>query len=141
MKRTLIKNGFVMDPANQVQAKRNLLLEGGKVVAVTTELPEADKVIDAEGNIVSPGFIDIHCHGAFGFDTNDANEEGLRAWTKGIVGEGVTSFLATTITQSEEVLTTALENVAKVMAKVVPAKKQNLLDLNIKAVELGYNYK
>ncbi len=32
------------------------------------------------------------------------------------------------------------ENVAKVMAKVVPAKKQNLLDLNIKAVELGYNY-
>ncbi len=33
------------------------------------------------------------------------------------------------------------ENVAKVMAKVVPAKKQNLLDLNIKAVELGYNFK
>jgi 2-oxoglutarate ferredoxin oxidoreductase subunit gamma len=33
------------------------------------------------------------------------------------------------------------ENVAKVMAKVVPAKKQNLLDLNIKAVDLGYNFK
>ena len=32
------------------------------------------------------------------------------------------------------------ENVEKVMAKVVPAKKQNLLALNIKAVELGYNY-
>ncbi|MBQ4626959.1 MAG: 2-oxoacid:acceptor oxidoreductase family protein, partial [Clostridia bacterium] len=32
------------------------------------------------------------------------------------------------------------ENVSKVMAKVVPAKKQNLLDLNIKAVELGYNF-
>ena len=62
MKRTLIKNGFVMDPANQVQAKRNLLLEGGKVIAVTTELPEADEVIDAEGNIVSPGFVDIHMH-------------------------------------------------------------------------------
>ena len=62
MKRTLIKNGFVMDPANQVQAKRNLLLEGGKVIAVTTKLPEADEVIDAEGNIVSPGFVDIHMH-------------------------------------------------------------------------------
>lgn len=33
------------------------------------------------------------------------------------------------------------ENVAKAMEKVVPAKKQNLLELNKKAVELGYNYK
>ena len=64
---------------------------------------------------IVPGFVDIHCHGAFGFDTNDANEEGLRNWTKNIVTEGVTAFLATTITQSEEVLTNAVANVAKVM--------------------------
>ena len=32
------------------------------------------------------------------------------------------------------------ENVEKTMAKLVPAKKQNLIELNIKAVELGYNY-
>lgn len=64
---------------------------------------------------IVPGFLDIHCHGAFEFDTNDANEEGLRRWSKGIVAEGVTAFLATTITQSEEVLTKAVANVAKVM--------------------------
>ena len=64
---------------------------------------------------ILPGFIDIHCHGAYGFDTNDANPEGLRKWAKGIVDEGVTSFLATTLTQSEEVLTTAVSNVAKVV--------------------------
>lgn len=64
---------------------------------------------------ILPGFIDIHCHGAYGFDTNDANPEGLRKWTKGIVDEGVTSFLATTLTQSEEVLTNAVSNVAKVV--------------------------
>ena len=63
---------------------------------------------------ILPGFIDIHCHGAYGFDTNDANPEGLRKWAKGIV-EGVTSFLATTLTQSEEVLTNAVSNVAKVV--------------------------
>ena len=74
---------------------------------------EAD--VDYGDKRIVPGFIDIHCHGAFRFDTNDANEEGLRAWTKGIVTEGTTSFLATTITQSEEVLTKALANVAKVM--------------------------
>lgn len=64
---------------------------------------------------ILPGFIDIHCHGAYGFDTNDANPEGLRKWAKGIVDEGVTSFLATTLTQSEEVLTNAVGNVAKVV--------------------------
>ncbi|WP_270468937.1 N-acetylglucosamine-6-phosphate deacetylase [Faecalibacillus faecis] len=64
---------------------------------------------------ILPGFIDIHCHGAYGFDTNDADPEGLRKWTKGIVDEGVTSFLATTLTQSEEVLTNAVSNVAKVV--------------------------
>ena len=64
---------------------------------------------------ILPGFIDIHCHGAYGFDTNDANPEGLRKWAKGIVDEGVTSFLATTLTQSEGVLTNAVSNVAKVV--------------------------
>ena len=64
---------------------------------------------------IVPGFLDIHCHGAYEFDTNDANEEGLRRWAKNIVSEGVTGFLATTITQSEEVLTAAVANVAKVM--------------------------
>ncbi len=64
---------------------------------------------------IVPGFIDIHCHGAYTFDTNDANPEGLRNWSKRIVDEGVTAFLATTITQSEEVLTKAVKNVARVM--------------------------
>ena len=71
--------------------------------------------VDYGSKRIVPGFIDIHCHGAYTFDTNDANEEGLRNWTKGIVDEGVTGFLATTITQSEEVLTNAVKNVAKVV--------------------------
>ena len=76
---------------------------------------EKEVNIDYGNKKILPGFIDIHCHGAYGFDTNDANEEGLRKWTKGIVSEGVTSFLATTITQSKEVLINALSNVAKVV--------------------------
>lgn len=64
---------------------------------------------------ILPGFIDVHCHGAFGFDTNDAEEQGLRYWVRNIVQEGVTALLPTTITQSEQVLTAALQNVAKVV--------------------------
>ena len=64
---------------------------------------------------IVPGFIDVHTHGAYGFDTNDADPEGLRRWAKSIVSEGITGFLPTTITQSEEVLTKALKNVANVV--------------------------
>lgn len=74
---------------------------------------EAD--IDYKDKRIVPGFIDIHTHGAYGFDTNDANEEGLRKWTKNIVEEGVTGLLPTTITQSHNVLSNALKNVAKVV--------------------------
>ncbi len=88
--------------------------DGGKITRV---LPYGSGEADVDyGDLrIVPGFIDIHCHGAYGFDTNDANEEGMRNWTKHIVDEGVTSLLATTITQSEEVLTAAVANVAKVM--------------------------
>lgn len=89
-------------------------MNDGKITGV---FPYGTKEVDVDygDKRIVPGFIDIHCHGAFGFDTNDANEEGLRAWTKGIVTEGTTALLATTITQSEEVLTNAVANVAKVM--------------------------
>ena len=89
-------------------------IDDGKITRIH---PYGSQPVDLDyGSLrIVPGFLDIHCHGAYGFDTNDANEEGLRNWTKRIVDEGVTGFLATTITQSEEVLTAAVANVAKVM--------------------------
>lgn len=64
---------------------------------------------------VVPGFIDVHTHGAYGFDTNDAEPEGLRNWMKRIPQEGVTGILPTTVTQMPDVLTAAVANVAKVV--------------------------
>jgi len=89
-------------------------VENGKIIKVGAHGAKAPDVDYGDKRIV-PGFIDIHCHGAYTYDTNDAHEEGLRNWTKNIVDEGVTALLATTITQSEEVLTKAVANVAKVM--------------------------
>lgn len=74
--------------------------------------------IDYGDNWILPGFIDIHTHGAFGFDTNDANPTGLRYWIKNIVAEGVTAIMPTTATQEKEALKAALKNVAEVVACV-----------------------
>ena len=60
--KTLIVGGRVIDPANRVDARLNLLLENGKVVWVGRDLPDADVTVDASGKIVTPGFIDIHMH-------------------------------------------------------------------------------
>ena len=72
-------------------------IEGSKIVSIAPYGTQPADVDYGDKRIV-PGFIDVHCHGAYTFDTNDAHEEGLRNWTKNIVGEGVTAFLATTIT-------------------------------------------
>lgn len=93
--------------------KAQLEIENGKIINV---LDYGTKNVDKDyGELrIVPGFIDVHTHGAYGFDTNDANPEGLRNWTKKIVTEGVTGICPTTITQSHEVLSKALKNVAKV---------------------------
>ena len=59
---TLIKNGLLIDPANQINSKQNLFIANGKIAAVTADTPAADRVIDADGKVVCPGFIDLHMH-------------------------------------------------------------------------------
>lgn len=94
---------------------------------------------DYGDNRILPGFIDLHCHGAYGFDTNDAEEEGLRSWVRNIVNEGVTALLPTTITQSEEVLTDALRNVAKVVREGYTGAE--ILGIHFEGPYLNMKYK
>lgn len=89
-------------------------VQDGKISGI---YPWGEKTPDADyGNRrIVPGFIDVHTHGAYGFDTNDAEPEGLRDWMKRIPEEGVTGILPTTVTQMPDVLTKAVANVAKVV--------------------------
>lgn len=87
---------------------------------ITRILPYNQEKVDKDygNNRIVPGFIDVHCHGYGGYDTNDATEDGLKKWLKNVTSEGVCALCPTTITQSNEVLTSAVKNVAVV-------KKQN----------------
>ncbi|MFA1820887.1 N-acetylglucosamine-6-phosphate deacetylase [Virgibacillus oceani] len=94
----------------------SLLMEGSKITGVysaePTDLPAQTKIIDGMHLNAIPGFIDGHIHGANGADVMDAKEEALDAMASVLPQEGTTSFLATTITQSEESIEKALENAA-----------------------------
>ncbi|MCU7558593.1 N-acetylglucosamine-6-phosphate deacetylase [Macrococcus capreoli] len=63
---------------------------------------------------VLPGFIDIHIHGGYGEDAMDASYEGLLHLSKSLLSEGTTSFLPTTMTQSNENIIKALRNISNV---------------------------
>lgn len=63
--RLLIKNGYVIDPAQGTNTGKNLFIEDGRVVGLmnhSDKTPEGAEVIDATGLIVAPGFIDMHVH-------------------------------------------------------------------------------
>lgn len=72
----------------------------------------AAETIDADGNTLLPGFIDIHIHGGYGADAMDATPEALDTLSTGLLSEGTTSFLATTMTESLPRVKKALENIA-----------------------------
>ncbi|MGI8315978.1 N-acetylglucosamine-6-phosphate deacetylase [Halobacillus mangrovi] len=100
----MIENGYVLIEDGQIVdygQKGNLQKDEGEAI----ELDETD--------IVMPGFIDIHIHGAAGHDTMDATEDALRVMAETLPKEGTTSFLATTITDTDEHITGALRNAAK----------------------------
>lgn len=110
----------------------------GKITAI---LPWDSQPVDTDYGYlrVIPGLIDIHCHGGYGFDTNDAQEEGLRSWARKLPQEGVTSFLPTTLTQSEDILTKSVSNVAKVMEEDYEGAE--ILGIHLEGPYLNVEYK
>ncbi len=76
-----IKNGHIYTMAGEVIENGSILIEKGKIVEVGPDLvaPQGAEVIDAKGKMVTPGFVDAHCHlGLFeesiGFEGSDGNE-------------------------------------------------------------------
>lgn len=87
---SILENGF-------------LHLKEGKVcsfghMADCPPIPDYDLQLDCQSKRIIPGMIDIHVHGAGGFDAMDASVEALDGMAKKLAQEGTTSFLATTMT-------------------------------------------
>lgn len=87
----------------------DIAIENDKIVAIGNGL-EIDEVIECDG-LVLPGFVDRHIHGAGGSDGMDGTSQDLKTIADSIVKEGTTTFLATTMTQSQENIVKALNAV------------------------------
>jgi N-acetylglucosamine-6-phosphate deacetylase len=84
----------------------------GPLESIPSHLKSINTIELGPDQILAPGFIDVHIHGAAGADTMDATIESLDTMAKALPAEGTTSFLATTITQKHENIERALENAA-----------------------------
>ena len=85
--------------------------DSGKIVGIVDEIPNGADVIDAKGNFVAPGLVDIHIHGYLNEDASDAKPEGIKKMAYGVAKNGVTSFLPTTMTVSKDEIIAALNTV------------------------------
>lgn len=79
---------------------------------------ESDAVIDAAGKILVPGFIDVHSHGGYNWDSMDADPDEINQMIHEMQKEGITSYFPTTMTQS-------YENIEKTMVAIKEAAKTN----------------
>ncbi|MEA4928088.1 MAG: N-acetylglucosamine-6-phosphate deacetylase [Candidatus Limiplasma sp.] len=59
------------------------------------EVPEGAEVFDAQGGVVAPGLIDVHCHGFGGREAGDVGADELAAMSRELVRHGVTAWLPT----------------------------------------------
>lgn len=76
------------------------------------------EMLDAKGNIVAPGLVDIHIHGYLGEDASDGSADGLRKMAAGIAKNGVTSWCPTTMTIAKEDLEKAFHAAREVRADI-----------------------
>ena len=112
-----IKNGKVILEDGIVLNKAVLYTD--KIVGIVdeSEIPTDATVVDAEGGYVTPGLIELHIHGYLGKDVCDASEESIRIISKGLLENGVTGYLPTTMTVDMSVINGAIESVRALMAE------------------------
>lgn len=88
----LIKNGHLVDPANDIDEPRDILVVDGKVAKVEANIDEtADRVIDASGLKVTPGLIDLQVHLR---EPGREDKETIETGSKAALAGGVTSVVA-----------------------------------------------
>lgn len=108
---TAVTNGEIILPDRTCHGV--LILKDGKVSGIGDSIPAGSEVIDAEGDYVSPGFIDMHTHGAGGADFMDGTVEAYLTAARMHAVHGTTFLYPTTLTSTDEILFESFETYRK----------------------------
>ena len=106
--RLAIKNARIVT-ADEVIKGGVCLCEDGKIIYVGKGEAPADKVLDAKGCYLVPGFVDLHCHGGNCLEFMDADAKGFSDIASFHLSHGTTTMLATTLAANDEETIHALD--------------------------------
>lgn len=120
MMKTCITNGKVILKDKVVN--ENVYIEDGYIVEVSNRIPVEEKIVDAKGLYVSPGFIDVHVHGRLGSDAMYNTFKDINNISNGAIKTGVTAFLPTTMTMGVEDTYCAIKNIVENINNVEGSK-------------------
>src|SRR5262245_48525267 len=111
--RLAITGGMIVTPKDIIE-NGVVLCEDGRITAAgpsgEVEPEPGSLIINAEGRVVAPGFIDTHFHGSGGDDVMANGAEGIRRISRALLKYGTTGYLATTIASRHEELMRAVED-------------------------------
>lgn len=111
---------------NRIVPSANVWISEGKIMRVDTgDLPTLEgeyERIDGRGHLLVPGMIDVHIHGANGFDMMDGTEESIQEVSRQCALTGCTSFLATSVSSTMEDLLEMIRSVKRVIGQELGAK-------------------
>ncbi|NNE98122.1 MAG: N-acetylglucosamine-6-phosphate deacetylase [Pyrinomonadaceae bacterium] len=113
---TLLKNArLVLE--NEICEGIDVLLKNGLVAEISNESEIPDEIIDLESLRLLPGFIDIHNHGAVGFDVNESSTDDLVEIARFLASKGVTAWLPTLVPDSDENYRRTIGSIDRLMEK------------------------
>lgn len=139
-KRTIIQNGKLIFP-DRIEENLSIVFEDGIISEIlkSDDLNtfEEDVVIDAQGNYVSAGFIDIHTHGGGGHDFMDGTVEAYLGAAEKHAQHGTTALLPTTLTSTTEELIKTFAIFKE--AKRLNTKGAKFLGLHLEGPYFAYN--
>ena len=104
-----IKNGKIILKDGIVENCALLYSDIIEGIVPVEHIPGGTEIIDAKGGYISPGLIDIHIHGYLGKDVCDGEEDSIRTISEGLLKNGVTAYLPTTMTVDMKVIKKALQ--------------------------------
>lgn len=136
--KALLKNGLVYQ--NHELTKKDVLIDGRTIVAVGEHLEAEDAdIVDAAGQYVVPGFIDVHTHGAVGVDVNGASADDFEKICRFQATQGTTSWQGSVLTDTREQTLACIEEYNK--WKAMDHKGADLMGLHLEGPFLCAQYK